>query len=413
MAGVTTSKKSAYTKTGENLEVKLVSCSATGWWLEGSSTTSWSGDDWPRGVAHREKHPDNGERKADRNRRAIEAFLWPGSRQILGGNDHRKEGESLEMFFATNKHQRKRCERVTVYITRFEEGIKTLQDNAINLLTIDDVPGWMLMRKTSLTQERRERSIAALPVEHFRVNDVKRVLVLLFSELHISEHREFDGQSRRQRTDNTGPSSTYQRRESASYPRRYRSALATGHEWADTESVDEETDVNSADLHGFARSELEAKLENAAMESSAVPEALVTMRAARDKMKGKSEGKGEPTVSFSRQGKGKWRKPSSAKHLQVKLSARKAKSTCHECGQRGHWAGDPGCTGTRDTNFTAWSDEQMLANREDYRATVSVERVEQFDGFPSCFGLREHSVCTTSVTKLHQFPVGEHTRCGK
>ena len=47
-------------------------------------------------------------------------------------------------------------ERVTDYITRFDEGIKTLQDNEINLLTIDDVPGWMLMREASWTQGRRE-----------------------------------------------------------------------------------------------------------------------------------------------------------------------------------------------------------------------------------------------------------------
>ena len=33
------------------------------------------------------------------------------------------------------------------------------------------------------------------------------------------------------------------------------------------------------------------------MELSAAPEALVTVRAARDKVKGKSEGKGEPPVS--------------------------------------------------------------------------------------------------------------------
>ena len=33
------------------------------------------------------------------------------------------------------------------------------------------------------------------------------------------------------------------------------------------------------------------------MELSAVPEALVTIRAARDKMKGKSEGKGEGKVA--------------------------------------------------------------------------------------------------------------------
>ena len=41
------------------------------------------------------------------------------------------------------------------------------------------------------------------------------------------------------------------------------------------------------------------------MELSAVPEALVTVRAAGDKMQGKSEGKGEPAVSFSGKGKGK------------------------------------------------------------------------------------------------------------
>ena len=268
-------------------------------------------------------------RFADRNRRGIEALM---TRLEAEPEQQRpqKKGESLEMFFASNKLQRKRGERTTDYITRFEEGIKTPQDNDINLLTIDDVPGWMLMRKASLTQERRERLIAALPDEHFAINDVKRVLVRLFPELHISEHRKSDGYSRRSRNDHTGSSSAYQRREQTSHPRRYRSTLATGHEWADIDSVDDETDVNSADLQGFARSELEAlsagiddfpsdlssvftqeessKLENAAMDLSSVPEALVTIRAARDKMKGKSEGKGEPAVSFSGKGKGKWRK---------------------------------------------------------------------------------------------------------
>ena len=39
------------------------------------------------------------------------------------------------------------------------------------------------------------------------------------------------------------------------HPRRYRSALATGEEWAYTESVDEETDVKSADLQELVRSQ--------------------------------------------------------------------------------------------------------------------------------------------------------------
>ena len=41
------------------------------------------------------------------------------------------------------------------------------------------------------------------------------------------------------------------------------------------------------------------------MDLSSVLEALVTIRAARDNMKGKSEGKGDPAVSFSGRGKGK------------------------------------------------------------------------------------------------------------
>ena len=68
----------------------------------------------------------------------------------LGEQLLRKNGESLEMLFASNKLQRKRGECITDYITRFEDCVNTLQDNDINLLTIDDAPGWMLM-----TQERR------------------------------------------------------------------------------------------------------------------------------------------------------------------------------------------------------------------------------------------------------------------
>ena len=70
--------------------------------------------------------------------------------------------------------------------------------------------------------------------------------------------------------------------------------------------------MNSTDLQGFVRSEIKAlsagignftsdmlgvltyeesvKMENAAMEPSAVPEALMTVRAVRDEMKGQSEG---------------------------------------------------------------------------------------------------------------------------
>ena len=192
------------------------------------------------------------------------------------------------------------------------------------------------------------------------------------------------------------------------------------------------TKPNSADLQGFGRSELEAlsagiddfpsdlpsiftqeessKLENAAMELSSVPEALITIRAARDKMKGKSEGKGEPAVSFSGNGKGKWRQPNSAKHLQDKFAARNSKSTCHECGQRGHWAGDHKCPGNRDTNFTIWPDAQSFPDREDSRTIMVVERIGQSGVFSPCSNLREHSVCTNSVSHFRCSLVDAHSQ---
>ena len=65
---------------------------------------------------------------------------------------------------------------MTDYITKFAEGVKTLQDTGKNLLGMEDMGGWMLLRKTDLNSERRERLIAALPADHFTMLEVKRVL---------------------------------------------------------------------------------------------------------------------------------------------------------------------------------------------------------------------------------------------
>ena len=95
----------------------------------------------------------------------------------------------------------------------------------------------MLMRKASLTQERRERLIAAL-LSCTSTNTVSLM------GTHGGQGTITLDPRQRLRNENKRP-----------YPRRYRSTLAPGHEWADTDSVDDETDVNSADLQGCVRSE--------------------------------------------------------------------------------------------------------------------------------------------------------------
>ena len=59
-----------------------------------------------------------------------------------------------------------------------------------------------------------------------------------------------DGQATRPRVGNTGPI--------VSGPKAGQHTISATHEWPDTETVDEEIDVNSGDLQGFERSELEA-----------------------------------------------------------------------------------------------------------------------------------------------------------
>ena len=130
-----------------------------------------------------------------------------------------------------------------------------LEDSEIHLLTLDDVPGWMLMRQASMTQEWRERLTAALPSEHFGINDVKRFCEI-FPELPINEHGESDGQfttaEKRQRWILVSVSETRRHIVPTSIPQCSRDC----HEWADTESVDDETGEFCGPCS--ARSELEA-----------------------------------------------------------------------------------------------------------------------------------------------------------
>ena len=100
--------------TGENLEVNGSVAARPVGGLKGARRVGLAMTDQELLLIARDI-PDNGERKADRNRRGVEALM---ERLETESNDH-------SMFFATNKLQRNRSERVTDYITKFEEGIKT------------------------------------------------------------------------------------------------------------------------------------------------------------------------------------------------------------------------------------------------------------------------------------------------
>ena len=110
------------------------------------------------------------------------------------------------------------------------------------------------------------------------------------------------------------------------------------------------------------------------MELSAVPEALVTVCAVSDEMKGKSEGKGEPAVLILWKGQ--------RKVAQSKLSQTFAGASWLREKQNQHVMSADTVVIVlvlldaleRETRiFTTWSDVRMLADREDNRSVMIVK----------------------------------------
>ena len=60
------------------------------------------------------------------------------------------------------------------------------------------------------------------------------------------------------------------------------------------------------------------------------------------------------------------------------------------------------------TNFTTWPDDQSFPDREDSRTIMVVERIGQFGVYPQRSNLREHSVCTNSVSNFQCSSVDAH-----
>ena len=56
---------------------------------------------------------------------------------------------------------------MSAWLTRYDEAITLLAQDDIDILSLEDVAGWMAIQKAGLTEERRERLTSSLPDEHF------------------------------------------------------------------------------------------------------------------------------------------------------------------------------------------------------------------------------------------------------
>ena len=273
-----------------------------------------------------------------------------------------RKAQTLSKFFSSRKYYRRQGQRMTDFVTTFDEGVTQMAADGINVEALKDVLGWFFLQYSGLTPERRERVLGALGDAGFEVEAVKRKCIALFPELHASESFGARGGNRPPYQGRFGGGQGQQ-----APPRRDVNETAANHD-DDATANDEDPqnyelpdalDPEQFDLSGALRGELEAlaadieqygadadsigtdqisALEDATARLADAAEALETVRDARQRLRPGEQ----PAVSTKPKGKGKGKSKAPAKSI----AERKANSTCKACGGRGHWSGDRECPRT-------------------------------------------------------------------
>ena len=318
-----------------------------------------------------------------------------------------KKGEVLTDFIAGTRYHRRRGERMSEWLVRYDEGLSTLADQGVDMSAMGDLAGWFLLMRAGLTAERRERVIASLEDDRYDPAVIRPILIRQFQELHIGESRG-----------RTLAAPSFRSRSSTGSTR----ASSGGSSWRrgggrstnivdddDDEAYDEDDDggwqdedgglepiqeephqppeiaqvvrqelemlendlqemglAEDQDLESFMGAEETMALERAAVELANIPEALATVRDARRRVRGRGRGNrggrggggggassaSRPATAAGRRG-GQQQRGGSARGgragggAQQRPAGKKSKNdpneTCFDCGKPGHWAGDPEC----------------------------------------------------------------------
>ena len=98
-----------------------------------------------------------------------------------------QKGQTMHEFFATRKWFRRSGQRFTDFNTFFDEAITKLTE--VEVVLTDDILGFFYLRAAGLTPERRERVMSCLPSEALPYEEIRRICVRLFPDVHTTESR--------------------------------------------------------------------------------------------------------------------------------------------------------------------------------------------------------------------------------
>ena len=72
-------------------------------------------------------------------------------KEKLGPQTTVRKGQSLSEFFRSKRYHRANTERVSDWLTRFEEGLNRLRDDGVDITKVGDLVGWYTVSYTHLT----------------------------------------------------------------------------------------------------------------------------------------------------------------------------------------------------------------------------------------------------------------------
>ena len=173
-------------KLGENLEVSYSVAARLVSSLSGSARRSVINLSETELFPELERHEDELllEWRGRRNKNGIETVMLKLS-TLLGAGEVVRKAQSLDDFFSSSKYDRRAGERISDWITRFDEGDTKLKEDGVDMSKLEDVLGWFFVKRARLTLERRERVIAALSTDAFPMSELRPMLIRMFPEIHF------------------------------------------------------------------------------------------------------------------------------------------------------------------------------------------------------------------------------------
>ena len=112
---------------------------------------------------------------------------------------------------------------------------------------------------------------------------------------------------------------------------------------------------------------------------------------------GKGKGKDTKGRDKGKGGKGKGGKKGGGKARGMSLEELKSKTTCSECGLRGHWRGDPECKGSKRANEASRADDAEEDAEDWYGELYTDEQWQQWESQRYGYAVRRSTYQTTAA----------------